>query len=316
MHEVISEEIKKFLTKTDCPYCHEFSFTRIIADNPKIVECNTCGLWRMLPRINRDGQIFFLKNFNDSVDLGKYHPVNNFLSKERREKKVRKWGQNLFPAIFPFDEVRAVKFFFPDILKDSGILDVGSSSGEFIYSLSQKCGINAEGLEPIHKVAEYGKSLGLNIHVGRFEREGIPPALVTKKFSIVCFRECFYYMQDLRETFDLLDELLIDGGGVYLKCHVPTSIYYRKNNYLSRYSPYASVMPTLKSLKSVFIREGYKIIGSGYLPFNPVSLMFRSLSKSFLGKQIERAGNILSPLFCGIGKADIIYIFTRKQKEN
>lgn len=64
----LAPNIQKYMTLTDCPYCHNTSATEV-ANNPRIVKCNICSLYRPLPRINKDGQIFLLKKFNDEIDL-------------------------------------------------------------------------------------------------------------------------------------------------------------------------------------------------------------------------------------------------------
>jgi len=197
-----------------------------------------------------------------------------------------------------------------DLNPRSRILDVGASEGSFIAAL-QRRGFTATGIEPLKKLVQLGREHGLDIHIGRFEPDGMAPALTRKVFDLICFRESIYYMPDLKETFALLHKMLRRGGGLYIKCHVATSIYYWKNkNYLSRYGLRVSGMPTLNALVGILKKEGYKIRKTGYFPFNVLSTLGCPFSGSYLGRL---AGRVLSPIVQGVGKADQIFILAARE---
>lgn len=93
----LTPDFQKYMTLVDCPYCHENAATEI-AENPRVVSCNTCGLYRLYPRMNREGQISYLKQLNDELDL-------------------TNWGNPLDPQTFSMDEVRylnRIQNFIPD----------------------------------------------------------------------------------------------------------------------------------------------------------------------------------------------------------
>jgi len=276
------------MTLTDCPYCHNTSATEISKD-PKTVRCNICGIYRQYPRINKDGQILLIKKFNDKIDVA--HHVN------------------LLESSGTTAEIQQLIKIFPDLKPSSRILDVGSAEGSFIAAL-QRNGFTATGLEPLERLVQLGRKHGLDIYVGRFEHDGIPPALAGRVFDLVCFRESIYYMADLRETFTLLRKMLRRGGGLYIKTHVATSIFYLKNkNYLARYGPTVSGMPTLKALRGILKREGHVIQKAGYFRFNVLHTLGWPYAQSFPGKL---AGTALSPIVRTLGKADRLFIFANR----
>ena len=162
----------------------------------------------------------------------------------------------------------------------------------------------------MEKLVQLGRKYGLDIHAGRFEPEGMPPALAGRVFNLICFRESIYYMPDLRETFALLRRMLKRGGGIYIKSHVATSIYYWKHgNYLARYGPTVSGMPTLKALKKILKQEGYKIHKAGYFLFNVLNKLGLPFARSSPGSLI---GIALSPIVQAIGKADRMFVFASR----
>jgi len=63
---------QEYMTLKDCPYCHDsVNFTEI-AKNPRIVRCNICGLYRLYPRMNRQGQIAMLKYNEEKIEITKW----------------------------------------------------------------------------------------------------------------------------------------------------------------------------------------------------------------------------------------------------
>lgn len=61
MTNVPISDIQEYMTLLDC---HSTSATEL-AQNPQVVRCNTCGLYRFSPRMNREGQIFYFRKLND-----------------------------------------------------------------------------------------------------------------------------------------------------------------------------------------------------------------------------------------------------------
>jgi hypothetical protein len=111
---ILTPDFQKYMTLTDCPYCHENAATEIVR-NPRVVRCHTCGLYRFFPRINREGQISYLKPCNDELDL-------------------TDCGSPLDPQKLHIYEVLKLKKNFPDISSNSQVLDIGTGEGRFLAS--------------------------------------------------------------------------------------------------------------------------------------------------------------------------------------
>ena len=234
------DSFREYMVLEDCPYCHDAVNYTQIAENPSTVRCNVCGLYRLYPRMNCQGQIAMLKKYNDELDTANYGEPSTSL-------KLAQW------------EISQLKQVFPSVFPGGRVLDVGSGACYFAAGLKE-AGAVVTGIEPCEKLTEFGNRHGLDIRNGRFEPGGIPSDLKESSFDLICFRESIYYMPDLRETFKLLDTYLRAGGGIYMKCSVVTSWYYlRHNNYSSRYGYYAAGMPSKKSLTYILNHEGYRI---------------------------------------------------------
>lgn len=258
----------------------------------RVVRCNNCGLYRLYPRMIRQGQIAMLKKYNDEeIDFTNRNPP-------------------LVPANGFSWEIKKLKHIFPSVFPKGRILDVGCAEGSFVAALKQ-AGANPTGIEPNEKLVTIGKDYGVDLRVGRFEAGGMPSDLKEHSFDLICFRESIYYMINLRETFDLIATYLRPDGLLYIKCHTPTSMYYFKNkDYSSRYGAYVAGMPTKKSLAYIFNHEGYAIIKIGYLPENVFhTLHWLSFEKYFIGKI---AGIFLSLFIHAIARGDRIVVYASK----
>lgn len=289
---VPAPDFQKYMTLTDCPYCHTTPAVEI-AKNPRVVRCINCGLYRLQPRMNKEGQIAYLKQTNDTLD------------------DLTERGNPLDVHLFDLEEVRELKRHFPGTSANGKALDVGTGEGRFVAALRHNGAFEATGLEPLPKVAELGKNAGLDIHVGRFESDGMPQALEGQVFDVVCLREVICYMADLRESFDLLRRVLRPGGGLYIKCHVPTSICYWKNkDYLLRYGLTVTNMPTLAAMTKILAGEGYQILKTGYYQFNVLRSLGVPGAYSFFGGIIGY--RLLSPVVRFMGKADRMFILARR----
>ncbi|MFC2006409.1 class I SAM-dependent methyltransferase [Chloroflexota bacterium] len=255
---------QEYIVLKDCPYCHDsVNFTEV-AENPRTARCNVCGLYRLYPRINCQGQRVMLKKYNDE------------------QLDQANFGEPLEHIKYFRGEIKKLKQVFPSVFPNGRVLDVGCGDGSFLAAL-KAVGAVATGVEPCEKFSQFGNQHGLDIKHGRFEAEGMPSGLEESSFDLICFRESIYYMPDLHETFDILNTYLRPGGGIYIKCHVATSWYYSLNNdYSSRYSYSVAGMPTRKALTHMLTHEGYRIrkIGYSFLSVNFYAQVYSKLSKN------------------------------------
>lgn len=237
---------QQYMLLYDCPYCHVSNHT-VISDSPNVVRCNICGLYRLYPRMTRQGQIAMLKKYNDEN-------ASFAIPGELPSARYKPFP----PDIRLRWEVRKLKQVFPSVFPNGRVLDVGTDRGYFLAAL-EEAGAIATGIEPIEKLVESGRQHKLDVRCGRFEPSGMPPDIEKSSFDLICFRGAILFTPDWRETFDLIKTLLRPGGGIYLKEHIATSSYYQNHSYTSRYSYYVSGMPTKESLLYILKREGFTI---------------------------------------------------------
>ena len=141
-------------------------------------------------------------------------------------------------------------------------LDVGCSDGPWLATL-ERAGLEAGGLDPDQTSVSRACGAGLKAYAGTFDRAGLPADVASARpYDLIGFRESIYYMNDLKETFTLVRELLKPGGWLYIKCALCDSSYYDAHTDLTtRYGGAVQAMPTLASLEKVLAREGFRIAG-------------------------------------------------------
>lgn len=273
-----------YMTLHDCPYCHVVE-GRVVSHTPRVIRCNRCGLYRLLPRMNLEGQHKYLEAHDTGLDLSNYPGSLD-------------GGCN--------DEVSGLAKVFPQVFHSGRVLDVGCAEGSFTYAL-QKAGARATGLEPLRRLVEYGKGFGIDVRHGSFDQ--LPQDLSRGSFDLICLREVLYYVNDLRATFDQIRRLLNPGGGIYIKAHVASSLYYLKcKNRVSRYGIYVQGMPTKAAMEYILPLEGFKVIDSFPWPYN-VAHVLGLPSNSFSGRVLNKA---TKRLFDSLGMYDRIAILAQK----
>jgi SAM-dependent methyltransferase len=249
------QDFQEYMTSRDCPYCHDSTHFKKVSINPRVVKCVVCGLYRLYPRMNRDGQVAMLQRWNDE------------------EIDAAKMDNPLLYIPGYVEQLKPLKKFFPSVFQGGKVLDVGCQYGLFPAAL-RDAGADPIGIEPNDKYVAYGRQYGLDLRVGRFEQGALD--LEEHSLDLITFCDSLYYMPDLRETFELIHRYLKPSGGLYIVCHVATSIYYSVNhNYISRYGYYVEGIPTLKALAYILNTEGFKIHRMSYENFcRPVDINF------------------------------------------
>ena len=270
---VMNSDFEQYMTVTDCPYCHNTDAEKI-ADTPHTVRCKMCGLYRLFPRMTRDGQIAFVDYHYGALD-------------------IREWGNPLERAAQSKWEIGKLSEFFPSVFQDrADVLDVGCGEGGFVAAL-QQAGAFADGLEPQQRLVLVGREHGLSLHKGRFEANEMPEELRGRTFDLICFRESIYYMPDLQEAFGLLRAYLKPGGRIYVKSHVGTSAYYKLNrDFAKRYSICVAAIPTRVALSRILEREGYHV--RGVIPYPNSGFDYLSLGPCAFSSLARRVMNTLS----------------------
>jgi SAM-dependent methyltransferase len=207
-----------------------------------------------------------------------------------------------------FDEFEHLRRAFPRAFAEGGsVLDVGDGEGTFLRQLGQAGVPEPLGLEPMAPFVDVARGEGLDSYVGRLEPGDLPEELADRRFAAVCLRESLYYVNDLAEAFGMLRRMLEPGGGLYLKFHTPSSVYYRRQkDRLARYGRGVSFLPTLPVMLRVLEAEGFRVVESGYLPFNVLETLDVADASGRLALRV--LGRLLSSVANLLGAGDRAYI--------
>lgn len=270
----------------NCPYCHIPGGWEI-RRSPRVLRCQECGLFRLVPRMGRDAQATYLRQWGERVSHRDWTPPVDLLP-------ACQW------------ELALIERIFPGRLKGGRVLDVGAGAGDFTYALTL-AGAKATGLEPVRELVEYGRRFGIDLRCGRFESEALPRDLLHERFDFICFRECIYYLPDLKASFDLIKTLLSPGGRLYIKCHQAKSLYYWKcGDYSIRYGPHVSGIPTLAAIIRILNQEVFRIAHSGYFPSNVFwDLDYTKFGRSLLGRIVSV---MIRPIINALGYGDRLVV--------
>jgi SAM-dependent methyltransferase len=99
--------------------------------------------------------------------------------------------------------------------KSAGIIDIGCANGGILKQLYDQGYTNLMGYEPSAKSVEIVKSYGINCMQGSlFEADKV---LQGRKFDYIILSHVMEHICDLKGAFNLLSELLNDGGKLYVE---------------------------------------------------------------------------------------------------
>ncbi len=202
------------------------------------------------------------------------------------------------------DEVRELKRLFPEA---KTVLDVGTGDGAFLEQL-WKAGFHSLGIEKdVDRVRVAPFSANKHILIEEF------PSPSLGKFDIVTFRESIYYI-DPKEVMEAVNRILLVGGGLYIKAHVETSLYYWRHTrpgdlFLKRFKEGVKWFPNLQNVTSIVTAYGYEILSKGYFADNIFRVLDLPFADTLLGWW---SGRSLSLIVNTLGYGDRCYLFARR----
>ncbi len=160
----------------------------------RTVICRNCGLVWSDPRPNADEvKDYYTKDYRISYK-GSYTP------KLKHFYRAGKIAESRF-------------LFLKEILgPDSVVLDIGASSGEFVYFL-RELGYDARGIEPNEGYGNYAKNeLGLPVEIGMAQQFDLAPG----SLDVVTMHHVFEHLDDPFLILQKVRGALRDGGSVVI----------------------------------------------------------------------------------------------------
>ncbi|MGP0091105.1 MAG: methyltransferase domain-containing protein [Xanthobacteraceae bacterium] len=155
-----------------------------------------------------------------------------------------------------------------DLLSGGRALDVGAGVGDFVSCLSH-LGMRASGLEAFAPSAVIGRSHGLDVLDGRFDKDTLCRHFGDERFGLISFREALYYL-DLGEALGLIRERLVPNGALYIKTHVAESPYYwRGMKMIDRLGNWVSSFYSTQTLTHILRQEQFNIVAIRHASISP-----------------------------------------------
>ena len=293
----------------NCPFCYHEN-ANLYRGNQKlrgggyadIFICSECGTLFPHPRMNESESGDYCSTLECNEKIFSSNPT-----------KIINQGvlHHLKKYILPRDDDLNMKAFIESHMEITGnALDIGAFTGRFVYFL-KSLGFNAYGLEKNEEASKFARQHDLNVILASFP-ENIPKDLLQMKFSLISVMEVIYYFVDLKKSLAKINDMLIPGGFILIKCHQGKSRYYNnyKNSFFKRYGDYVQGIPTMNSLRYCLGRSGFeiggKIMGATHFTFT-----------SKKNKILKAIGGVLSKIYdkLHVETADHLIILAKKRFE-
>lgn len=296
----------------DCPFCHHEDATLYKNDQElrggelsDIFRCSECQALYPFPRMDENeieefhSKLYIKENYSQSEPTMAINQRNLFC-----RKLISPRGSDL----------NIMDLIRKNIEPKGDALDIGAFTGRFVYIL-KLLGYNAYGLEKDKGASAFAVEKGLDVFLSSFP-ENISIELSRMRFTLISVMETIYYFSDLKKSLTRINQMLLPGGFLLVKCHQGKSKYYKgdKNSYFKRYGDNVQGIPTLTSIKYWLQKTGfevhYNIVGT-----SPRSFLLDNINvPSFLCKILSKIGNICSKIQDSLNteNADQLIVLARK----
>lgn len=296
----------------DCPFCHHENATLYKNDQElrdgelsDIFRCSECQALYPFPRMDENeieefhSKLYIKENYSQSEPTMAINQRNLFC-----RKLISPRGSDL-------NIMDLIRY---NMEPKGNALDIGAFTGRFVYIL-KSLGFNAYGLEKDKGASAFATEKGLDVFLSSFP-ENISAELSQMRFALISVMETIYYFNDLKKSLTKINQMLLPGGFLLVKCHQGKSKYYKgdKNSYFKRYGDNVQGIPTLTSMKYWLQKTGfevhYNIVGT-----SPRSFLLDNINvPSFLCKTLNKIGNICSKIQDSLNteNADQLIVLARK----
>lgn len=259
-----------------CFICHTESPSGVEKDNYTYRHCPNCGLYFVYPPLS-----------------------SNFLAEEVYGEKTKYQGNRIVLPKEPKigkKEKQIFNFLKSLHLKGAKLLDVGSSSGNFLR-LAKKAGFLVEGVELNPRTAKTAQSAGFSIFVGTLDQAHFPE----NSFDIVHAGDVIEHVPDPRAFIKECKRVLKTGGAFIITTPNADSFWARATKFfaIKFHFPWSPLTPphhlflfSIANLDSLLEEEGMVKKGQSFC--RPPSLRYELGSLHLWGayKKNKTLGNL------------------------
>jgi len=235
-------------TQTPCPACGSHHGMPLAHNDGKtgepltVMQCAGCGLGRVDPMPTAEElAAWYSKKYRQDYKASVTPRLTHVLRAGRLARDRWRWAQQQLPHLRP---------------KRS--LDVGASSGEFVYLL-QSQGVQAMGLEPHEGYSSYARStLGLDMVTGALQDR--LAELPRGSYDLVSMFHVLEHLTDPIASLRALGQLLNPEGVLLIEVPNVARLSSPKNTFFKAHTLYFSP----HSLRDVARAAGLKIVASDF----------------------------------------------------
>ncbi|MCD4694821.1 MAG: class I SAM-dependent methyltransferase [Bacteroidales bacterium] len=288
-----------------CPVCKNPQFREYLISKDhfltqeefKIDECVSCGLKFTNPRPYK-------------ADIHKYYKSQDYISHSNTSKGL---VNKIYKLIRTYTITRKIQL-VKKIKKEGSILDIGSGSGEFLFSVSQN-NYKATGIEPDETARSFSKSK-FNLNV--FDESSLD-SFQANSFDIISMWHVLEHVYDLNHRIKQISNLLKNDGTLIIA--VPNIASYDAKRYGTYWAAYD--LPrhlyhfSQKEIWDLFNIHGYQIVKKVPMRFDSfyVSLLsekYKSGKSNFPKALITGAASNIIARFTDYNYSSLTYLLKKK----
>lgn len=235
-------------TQTPCVACGSQEGVLISSVDGKtgqslqVVQCCGCGLGRQDPMPTAEALAqWYSKKYRQDYKTSVTPRLTHVLRAARLALQRWNWAQRKVPQLQP-----------------RHTLDVGASSGEFVY-LMQTRGAQAQGVEPHEGYSNYAReTLGVNMRTGALQQT--IDALPQRHYDLVSMFHVLEHLTDPIEALRKLARLLTPEGMLLIEVPDNARLSAPKNTFFKAHTLYF----TAHSLTSVANAAGLRVVATNF----------------------------------------------------
>ena len=233
---------------TPCPACKASRGKRLTHKDGKsgqpldVLQCAGCGLGRIDPMPTADDLAhWYSSHYREEYKAATVPRLTHVLRAARIAAERWTWARAQAGFVLP-----------------QRSLDVGASSGEFVYLL-QRLGVHGMGIEPHAGYARFAReSLGLDVLNGSLSQS--VGTLAPESFDLVSLFHVLEHLHDPVEALQALGRLLTPRGLLYIEVPDASRMGSPRNTFFRAHTLYF----TAHTLRSVAQAAGFTVVANNF----------------------------------------------------